>query len=155
MEEVRALVSSFESHFYLFRLDSDGSGFLEMEEVRSLVSSFYSAESGAPPYEADALMRLLDANRDGRVSWPEFSAALGARKDNLPDFGLKVPTHQSIYVYLNISLFVSLMAGVLGGAGSQEGQPARLWAQGSYLSIYIYIYLYLYLSMYINLSINL
>lgn len=72
-----------------FRLDKDGSGYLEMSEVKSLLDSFYEGDTKAPPYEADALMRLLDTNRDGRISWSEFAAALGARKDSGPDLSLK------------------------------------------------------------------
>lgn len=74
------------------RLDEDGSGYLEMGEVQSLMDSFYEGDATAPPYEANALMRLLDANRDGRISWDEFAAALGARKDSGLDPSLKALT---------------------------------------------------------------
>eukprot|EP00967_Tisochrysis_lutea_P102619 scaffold154615_cov34-Tisochrysis_lutea.AAC.3 len=60
-----------------------------MGEVKSLIDSFYGGSGEAPPYEAEALMRLLDTNRDGRISWDEFSAALGAKNDSARDFPLR------------------------------------------------------------------
>jgi hypothetical protein len=60
-----------------------------MSEVKALMDSFYQGDAPAPPYEADALMRLVDTNKDGRISWDEFAAALGARKDSGLDMSLK------------------------------------------------------------------
>lgn len=67
------------------RLDLDGSGYIEKAEVKALLSEVY-AKAGVevPPYEVSSFMRLFDVNADGKISWEEFAAALGASLDGAP-----------------------------------------------------------------------
>ena len=58
------------------RLDTDGSGFIEVEEVDALLSEVY--EGDAPSFEVDAFVKFFDENDDGRISWDEFERGLGA-----------------------------------------------------------------------------
>jgi len=60
------------------RLDEDGSGFIDVSEVERLLKQVYGEEGeDLPPYEVAALVNLFDTDGDGRISWDEFSAALG------------------------------------------------------------------------------
>ena len=67
------------------RLDIDGSGDLDIGEVRKLLASLYD-DASVPEYEVRAMMDLFDSNSDGRISWHEFSTALGAKEG-----GISVP----------------------------------------------------------------
>lgn len=58
------------------QLDSDGSGFIEYDEVQTLLEDVYDGDP--PPYEVSTFMQFFDTNNDGKISWEEFSAALGA-----------------------------------------------------------------------------
>jgi len=60
------------------RLDLDGSGFIEVAEVREMLSSVYNGD--VPPHEVNTMMSLFDTDDDGKISWDEFAAALGAQE---------------------------------------------------------------------------
>lgn len=57
------------------RIDSDNSGFIESAEIVALLRDVY--DDDPPAYEVNAFMDFFDANRDGKISWPEFEKGLG------------------------------------------------------------------------------
>eukprot|EP00529_Nitzschia_sp_RCC80_P010764 CAMPEP_0113481884 /NCGR_PEP_ID=MMETSP0014_2-20120614/22636_1 /TAXON_ID=2857 /ORGANISM="Nitzschia sp." /LENGTH=635 /DNA_ID=CAMNT_0000375389 /DNA_START=108 /DNA_END=2015 /DNA_ORIENTATION=+ /assembly_acc=CAM_ASM_000159 len=59
------------------KLDTDGSGFIEMSEVKDLFSQAYDGEK-IPPFEVAAFLEFFDENNDGKISWGEFEKGLGA-----------------------------------------------------------------------------
>ena len=61
------------------RIDTDGSGFIEMPEVQKLLMDVYGGDP--PPYEATTFLSFFDTNNDGKISWEEFAEALGASQD--------------------------------------------------------------------------
>jgi hypothetical protein len=61
------------------RLDVNRSGFIERSEIQSLLDQVYADAGGkAPQFEVDSFIRFFDRNRDGKISWSEFEAGLGA-----------------------------------------------------------------------------
>lgn len=63
------------------RIDLDKSGFIETSEVEKLLADVYKGEV-PPAFEVDAFVTLFDADGDGKISWEEFAAALGAMDDS-------------------------------------------------------------------------
>lgn len=69
------------------KLDTDGSGFIELSEVKELFKQAYEGEK-VPPYEIAAFLEFFDENNDGKISWGEFEKGLGAAittKNNSPN----------------------------------------------------------------------
>lgn len=60
------------------RCDKDKSGFVTADEIENLLFDTY----GFPPLEDEVnmFMEQFDTNKDGRVTWEEFSTALTALK---------------------------------------------------------------------------
>ena len=58
------------------RIDLDGSGFIDAGEVEQLLASVYP--DGVPSFEISAFVALFDGDGDGKISWEDFSAMLGA-----------------------------------------------------------------------------
>ena len=50
---------------------------IEVTEIQQLLQSVYG-EDEVPGFEVTAFIELFDADRDGKISWDEFAAALGA-----------------------------------------------------------------------------
>jgi len=63
------------------RIDRDGSGFISSEEVEVLLFETY----GFPPLEDEVGMFMdeFDANKDGKISWEEFQAALNKLRERV------------------------------------------------------------------------
>jgi len=63
------------------RVDKDQSGYITADEVENLLFETY----GFPPLEDEVsmFMQEFDTNQDGKVSWEEFSAALGRIKERV------------------------------------------------------------------------
>lgn len=63
------------------RCDKDGSGHVTADEIENLLFETY----GFPPLEDEVNMFMdqFDTNKDGRVSWEEFSSALRTLKENV------------------------------------------------------------------------
>jgi Ca2+-binding EF-hand superfamily protein len=63
------------------RIDRDGSGFITADEVETLLFETY----GFPPLEDEVgmFMEEFDTNKDGKISWEEFQAALGRLRDRV------------------------------------------------------------------------
>ena len=59
------------------RIDTDGSGYIEMGEVEALLKEVYK-DGEVPSFEITAFLKLFDTDGDGKISWEEFSSALGA-----------------------------------------------------------------------------
>lgn len=59
------------------RIDVDGDGYISIGEVETLLQEAYPGKE-VPAYEIAAFVQLFDTDGDGRVSWEEFAAALGA-----------------------------------------------------------------------------
>ena len=66
--------SDEEFHATFKRIDADHSGFITRDEVEQLLFETY----GFPPLEdeVNSLTEEFDANKDGKISWEEFQAAL-------------------------------------------------------------------------------
>ena len=64
------------------RIDVDGSGYIEPPEVERLLADVYDGE--APAYEASTFLSFFDVDNDGKISWEEFSEALGASEESSP-----------------------------------------------------------------------
>jgi hypothetical protein len=78
--------STEEFHDAFFRIDSDGSGYIETKEVERVLADVYGEEA-VPKVEIAAFINLFDSDSDGRISWDEFKAGLGAvnsRPSSLP-----------------------------------------------------------------------
>ena len=58
------------------RLDSDGSGYIEISEIQKLFDDVYDGK--APQVEINAFLQFFDQNNDGKISWEEFETGLGA-----------------------------------------------------------------------------
>ena len=58
------------------RLDTDGSGYIEISEIQKLFDDVYGGK--APPVEIKAFLQFFDQNNDGKISWEEFETGLGA-----------------------------------------------------------------------------
>ena len=59
------------------RVDSDGSGYIELSEIQDLFKEAYGGrEEDIPSYEIKAFLEFFDTNEDGRVSWEEFEQGL-------------------------------------------------------------------------------
>lgn len=56
------------------RIDTDGNGFIILKEMRQLLLSVYGPE--CPDWVVEKHMKFFDSNRDGKVTWQEFSANL-------------------------------------------------------------------------------
>lgn len=63
------------------RLDADHSGYIELREIRTLLEATY----GMPPLdeEVDMFMLHFDENKDGKISWEEFTQAVDAMLEYL------------------------------------------------------------------------
>jgi Ca2+-binding EF-hand superfamily protein len=63
------------------RVDKDQSGYITAGEVENFLFETY----GFPPLEDEVsmFMQEFDTNQDGKVSWNEFSAALGRIKERV------------------------------------------------------------------------
>lgn len=63
------------------RCDKDSSGFVTADEIENLLFETY----GFPPLEDEVNMFMdqFDANKDGRVTWEEFSTALRTLKESV------------------------------------------------------------------------
>jgi Ca2+-binding EF-hand superfamily protein len=63
------------------RVDKDQSGYITADEVENFLFETY----GFPPLEDEVsmFMKEFDTNQDGKVSWDEFSAALGRIKERV------------------------------------------------------------------------
>ena len=63
------------------RLDRDHSGYIELGEIRTLLEATY----GMPPLEEEVQMFMLhfDENKDGRISWTEFTNAIDTMMEYL------------------------------------------------------------------------
>jgi hypothetical protein len=66
------------------RLDTDGSGYVEVAEIKDLFDDVYGGQ--APQVEINAFLQFFDQNDDGKISWEEFEKGMGAavatRRDN-------------------------------------------------------------------------
>ena len=61
------------------RVDSDGSGYIELSEIQDLFKEAYGGrEEDIPAYEIRAFLEFFDTNEDGRVSWEEFERGLAS-----------------------------------------------------------------------------
>ena len=58
------------------KLDSDGSGYIEVHEIRQLLADVYHPEE-IPAVEITSFLEFFDSNHDGRISWQEFETGLG------------------------------------------------------------------------------
>jgi hypothetical protein len=58
------------------RVDQNGSGYIEGGEVEQLLRDVYGDD--VPTVEVDAFLQLFDTDGDGRISFDEFTATLGA-----------------------------------------------------------------------------
>merc|ERR1719343_430527 len=59
------------------RVDTDGSGYIELSEIQDLFKEAYGgSEENIPSYEIKAFLEFFDTNEDGRVSWEEFERGL-------------------------------------------------------------------------------
>mmetsp|Transcript_3687 Transcript_3687/g.8246 ORF Transcript_3687/g.8246 Transcript_3687/m.8246 type:complete len:133 (-) Transcript_3687:1220-1618(-) len=56
------------------RVDTDGSGYIDISEIQELLSDVYGGE--VPDFEVKSFMRFFDANKDGHISWEEFQMGL-------------------------------------------------------------------------------
>eukprot|EP00640_Fibrocapsa_japonica_P002208 CAMPEP_0113938826 /NCGR_PEP_ID=MMETSP1339-20121228/5242_1 /TAXON_ID=94617 /ORGANISM="Fibrocapsa japonica" /LENGTH=344 /DNA_ID=CAMNT_0000942115 /DNA_START=43 /DNA_END=1077 /DNA_ORIENTATION=+ /assembly_acc=CAM_ASM_000762 len=56
------------------RIDTDGSNFINIREMKHLLTSVYGPD--VPDFVLEKFMKFFDKNRDGRVSWEEFSSSL-------------------------------------------------------------------------------
>ena len=79
MLDIRARSSS-EYRAAFERADKDGSGYLETSEVEALLREVVYDGAAPPSFEVRSFLDFFDANRDGRISWREFAAALGLRE---------------------------------------------------------------------------
>jgi len=64
------------------RIDANDSGYIEPPEVEKLLQDVYDGE--APAYETSTFLSFFDTNKDGKISWEEFSEALGASLEGSP-----------------------------------------------------------------------
>jgi hypothetical protein len=65
------------------RIDTDRSGFIEVNEVANLLRQTYGMEP--LDEEVEMFVEEFDNNRDGRISWDEFQAALENILGNLEE----------------------------------------------------------------------
>ena len=63
------------------RIDKDNNGYIDINEVEALLTETYGFE----PLEEEvaAFMDNFDLNRDGRVTWEEFSSGMEKVKASL------------------------------------------------------------------------
>ena len=57
------------------RIDTDGSGYLEIEEIEALLTDVY--DETPPSFEVTTFLEFFDSNNDGRISWEEFERGFG------------------------------------------------------------------------------
>jgi len=57
------------------RIDTDGSGYLEIEEIEALLTEVYNETP--PSFEVTTFLEFFDSNNDGRISWEEFERGFG------------------------------------------------------------------------------
>ena len=57
------------------RIDTDGSGYLEIEEIEALLTEVY--DETPPSFEVTTFLEFFDSNNDGRISWEEFERGFG------------------------------------------------------------------------------
>jgi len=57
------------------RIDTDGSGYLEIEEIEALLTEVY--KETPPSFEVTTFLEFFDSNNDGRISWEEFERGFG------------------------------------------------------------------------------
>lgn len=60
------------------RVDTDGSGYIELSEIQNLFKEAYGGEDDIPAYEIRAFLEFFDTNEDGKVSWEEFEQGLAS-----------------------------------------------------------------------------
>ena len=60
------------------RVDTDGSGYIELSEIQNLFKEAYGREDDIPAYEIRAFLEFFDTNEDGKVSWEEFEQGLAS-----------------------------------------------------------------------------
>lgn len=75
------------------RCDKDRSGYVTADEIENLLYDTY----GFPPLEDEVnlFMEEFDINKDGRVSWEEFSAALNRLKEKVNSKAAGAKEYQS------------------------------------------------------------
>ena len=64
------------------KIDTDGSGYIELDEIYTLLASVYGSAEDVPKVELESFIKFFDKNNDGKVSWEEFESGLGKVKPN-------------------------------------------------------------------------
>lgn len=74
--DIKGLGATLEEYKAAFqRIDTDGSGYLEVDEIEALLADVY--EGSPPAFEVQTFMDFFDSNNDGRISWEEFEKGFG------------------------------------------------------------------------------
>ena len=139
---VRALIfgSDHDKLRFAFRLhDHDGDGTLDRDELLrmitiSLAESDTLERAGQPPEQLrDALLAQIDANRDGRIDFGEFEAAVRRR----PHLLAKMTRNEAIWIAPNEDLLAWLDDAASARAGRLAGPRDRSLAPAFFLAAWI------------------